>query len=174
MKQNLLLCFFLLLFLLSGCQKPIENTKSSILPLDREYRIEIKAGDFEGSAKIFFDEEGKFHLIHSDPNSPLFGMEEIISEEKTEFHFGKLSREEATRCEGTALSFFAMQLLSEKEPEKRESGFLEEAEVEIRTYSESDRIAKFFLSKSDGSPQKILGSGALSGLEIRFANEEQN
>jgi hypothetical protein len=174
MKQNLLMYFFLLLFLFSGCQKPIENTENTIPAFDREYQIEMKAGNFEGSAKIFFDEEGIFHLIHSDPSSPLCGMEEIYSDGKIKIHFGNLLREENTRFEGTALAFFAIDLISQKSPEKRENGVLEEQEVQIYTFSETEKSAKLFLLKADHSPIKIIGEGSLAGLEIQFLNLEQN
>lgn len=174
MKRTLCIFFILCLLLLCGCQKPIENKKSLEFFPEGESKIRFNANGFEGSGKIFFDTEGKFHLLHSDKTSPLFGLEEVYSGEKAEYYFQDQFRSEAFRSEGTALIYSAIDLIASSSPKKRENTIFEEKEAVIYTFSSEDKTATLYLSKADHSPLQILGQGALSGLSVQFLPFEQN
>ena len=123
MKKNFCAIFLIMIsltILFAGCEKSIEKIKSEPILKESEYTVKIKSENLNTSAKVFFDAENRFHLIHSDENSPLFGMEEIYENGKTLFYFQDLFWEEKTSESGTSLVFFDFDLIFHSDPEKSE------------------------------------------------------
>ncbi len=165
MKKSLIVsCFVLLtlLFLFCSCKKA-DNAPSVKIDTEKRYLVSIKIDDFEGKGEIFYDKNKNLHLLHTDPTSPLFSMEEIFGEKSVKTRFKDLEYEQDLFISGTAILKNIFDLLG-SENGKKVSG---KGEIKTEFADENYRFT-LYSEKETTEEQKIIGSGWNSNFAIIF------
>ncbi len=166
MKKSLISLFsvFLLISLfICGCGK--NPTSPSVKPnTETRYIASIKIEDFESKGELFYDEKSRLHLLHTDPTSPLFTMEEIFDEEKIKTNFKDLEYEKDFHCSGTGILKNLFDILISETGKKT----IENGEKKV-IYCGKDYNFSLSFTDKNSSKQKIFGNGWDNTFEITFS-----
>ena len=165
MKKSFLFSFFIFLLiciLTCSCEKN-SSPPSENFNLNTQYLASIQIENFESKGEFFFDEEKKLHLLHADPTSPLFGMEEIFDQDKIKTIFDHLEYEKTFSRHGTAILKCIFDVI------QTENGKTEiENGLRVKKYSGEDFCFTLSSSKENPKAKTISGNGWNSKFNITF------
>lgn len=162
------LAFVLSLFLIfpfSGCKNEKKATETKFFSEQTHYHIGIETENIKTRGKIFFDEKGALHLLHEDPLSPLFGMEEVFSDNCTKSYFHELEFETPPNFDGIGVIFPALRIAREQEPIQK----IKENDFVKYLYQAENGKIEFNLWTTQGKPIKMSGTVNEKAFLLNFA-----
>ena len=161
-KHLSLLLLILSAALFFGCSKT-EGKKQQVFFSDQShYHLGIETGTIKTRAKVNFDEEGALHLLHEDPLSPLFGMEEVFSENCLKCYFDNLEFESPPSYDGIGIVYSVLKFIRENEAEDISKN---QNEI-LYCYKTENENTKFEFLTIDKVPSKL--SGTFNGKAFLF------
>ena len=159
----ILLALPLLLF---SCEKETGNHpfEKDILQEGEKYNCEIQMGEQNTKIEFYVNDDTAF-LRYTDPESPLYEMEEIVTEEKHLAKFQEITYESAS-CPGIGnLIFEISEILDEEEP----SYVKKEKENTFETYGDNGFSFVITKDKSTGKTKEIAGEYLGQAYKIIFS-----
>ena len=154
----------LLLFLYTGCSKKQPDFTGDLL-LSNQHHISIKTETLQTRARIFYDESGAMHLLHADPQSALFGLEEIFSSQGVKSNFYQLEFESLPYFDGAGTVFQAFETVRTCSPAKIQS---DHEHIKLCYESENSDFS-LTLTKENCKPVCMKGQLESKSFDINFS-----
>jgi len=168
-KKRFLSCLFAFLFLLSGCRAEKGNEKKEpITPLRGEFGVDVVLDQFQTSGKISVLENGSYRFEHTDPTSPLFGMQEIWDDEILHVSYRGIVWETQEIRPITLSIFEILSMMEDPKNLTEEVKLGEEKQKKFTFSSDKDQIS-LILEQNTKEPIMIQGSIRGCQCEIRFS-----
>ncbi len=163
-KKAILAVFLLSILFCFGCSSEVKKDEPIFFDEETSFHIGFKSNGTNAKARLFFDESGSLHLLHEDTSSPLFGLEEIFSEDGVESHFYELKFENAPYSGGTAAVYGALKTIREKE------SIASEANRGLTTllYQTEEMDFSFTFEEDTRRPVRIFGKNNGEVFDINF------
>ncbi len=168
MRKKVIATVFLLSILFCfSCSKSPQKETSPFFGKEEAYHIGFKTETTQAKAKIFFDKQGDFHLLHEDTSSPLFGLEEIFSDDGVKSHFYELEFTNPLYSGGTATVYRALGVIQNEEKEGEETS----KGITTYSYKTNQMDVSFVFSENNQMPIRIFGKDGGMEFDINFSTE---
>ena len=163
--SNIMLC--LIVFSFVGCANQKTDENPYFFNTESAYHIGFKCESGETNAKIFWDLDGALHLLHENSNSPLFGMEEIFTNDGVKSHFHDMEFQNIPYTAGVWSVYRAVcTIQNEKAVSKEKNG-----KNTVYNYQQDGLEFAFSFSEHDLSPIEIVGKDRGLEFVIKFAEQ---
>ncbi|MBE6712639.1 MAG: hypothetical protein E7580_03840 [Ruminococcaceae bacterium] len=160
-----LFCFLLIAFFSVGCEHKTENEQRAFFPTKTEFHVGIQADTFKTRICFFFDENGACHVLHEDPTSPLFGLEEIFTPDSVNGFYSGMQFQNLPYCGGIGTVYRALVTIRETKPLK----ITKDGEKILYTY-ENEHLSMVFKYSEKGSlPLTVFGTDNGNEFSINFS-----
>lgn len=158
---------FLLILPFAGCSNTKKQNGTNFFSDQTHYHVGIETENVKTRGKIFFDESGCLHLLHEDPTSPLFGMEEVFSETCRKSLFHELEFETAPNFDGIGRIFPALRIAKETEPIQ----IIREKECTRWLFQAENGKIEFELLTRQGKIIQMIGTVNEEAFLLNFADD---
>lgn len=133
---------------------------------ENAFHIKLNSNEIQTELTFFFDERDTLHLLHDNSDSPLYGLEEIFTEEGVKSRYQELEFNSLPYSGGVATVFYALNTIQKTDP--------------IQTRTEKNTLINHFLTKrgefdfitsSEQEPIQIKGEKDSLSFVIEFLGE---
>ncbi len=156
-------------FSFAGCQKANEKADPVLFSPGKEYTVGLKVDSFETKGLLSFEENGALRFLHSDPNSPLFGMEEVTKKGLCTVHFQNITWESDQIIPATARLWEVIEQIRTKSQTEVENDSIREQDCTRYEFSDDDFTVHFWINSATHTPVCIKAQWEGHFLEINFA-----
>ena len=171
-STRFLIFFFFLIFLICiGCESATKQLEPMLFSPGNEYAVGLKIGTFETKGTISFDENGALHFLHADPNSPLFGMEEVIENGQCTVHFQDITWESDQILPSTARLKELFECIRTLSPTKIKTDSIRDQTAIRYEFSGEDFLIHFWTDSATHAPICIESQWDGLFYQINFACE---
>ena len=170
MKGYRWLILLIFILLLSSCEKASEKNKIEPIKAETRYTVGVKTENFQTIGILFIRENGDCHFLHSDPNSPLFGMEEIRSNGKTKIHYQDIEwqGESADTIPTKLCDLF--KVIYEGNITYKNTETQNNRDLLLYQLNNDEYSIRLYFNQTNGQIKKILGKFQDQVFEITFSD----
>lgn len=168
MRKKVISTIFLLSILFCfSCSKEPKKDIPIFFADEAPFHIGFKTETTQTKAKLFIDQTGALHLLHEDTSSPLFGLEEIFSEDGVKSHFYELEFENSPYSGGVTTIYRALITIQNEEciSKERTKG------LTTYNYKTDQMDFSFTFTENTYHPVRIFGKDDGIEFDINFSTD---
>lgn len=83
---------------------------------ENSFHIKLNSNEIQTDLTFYFDERDSLHLLHDNSDSPLYGLEEIFTEEGVKSRYQELEFNSLPYSGGVAVVFYALNTIQKVDP----------------------------------------------------------